>query len=199
MIMEIDFGYYGENHMKFLTTSDLPLHMAGKFLKEIPNDVPNEPSERVSFEMPVEGFLLFIIAARERLLQEINEKLPKPSKRSKVGLGHTLPVLKKSQNQVFQKIGVLLEDSIRRPTRNTANWEWERGKSWLWEVNKLRNQINHQSMSNQAARTDGSASMIIWVKKHQNVEIENPRHYFDGCFANFERLRDEIRSLLDQI
>ena len=203
--MKIDFNYHGSDALNFFSTLDLPLHMAKKFLETIPNQTPNEPNARVEFEMAVEGFLLFIIVARERLLQEINRKLPNPLEKDNVSVGNLLKKLANNSDQNFQKIHIMINDATQSPQQinnsQSQQTEWDRQKSWLTELNILRNQIGHRNASNQAIYRGGGPdkSMMIICVDHLKIEIEEPRRYFDDCFVKFEKLKNDIRALLNLV
>ena len=139
--MKINFKYSGEITSDILTKLELPLHMAKKFLEKIPHSLSNKTGNRAEFEMMAEGFLLFMIVARGRLLQEINQALPSGDRLCKrdVGLDSLLEKLKNNHNQNFQKIKIMIEETAQKPKKNInsqgEDLGWKREKTWLWEIN----------------------------------------------------------------
>ncbi len=86
--MKVDFGTFSEHDAQTLLSDKvvLSLTIAKKFLDYIPNNFPNNSVNRLDFEILTEGFLVFMIAARDGLLQEINKKLSIPFNEGRVNL-----------------------------------------------------------------------------------------------------------------
>ena len=107
------------------------------------------------------------------------------------------------QDKKQKTIYKLLNECTQPPINK--NEKWEREKSWLWEINHLRNHIAHHSIVsssisvNVGARKDVCAEMHIYKPKrkpHDSIKESNPREYFDTCFHKFEHLRESVEKLL---
>ncbi len=227
--MKVDFGTYSQQEAQsFLSDKvNLSQNIAKFFLNGIPNNFPNNLADRLDFEILVEGFLIFMIAARDGLLQEINKKLSNPLDELNVNLSgnNYKNTLTSDRNQKFTQIWNLIHDSIQQPekvnlTQNIESWEWDRSKSWLWEINHLRNKIIHRNILSQKIVVSAGGSPIsklIVVELTKNFVIRNnhrsnkvsitdskrelifesdPKLYFEDCYGKFEKLKTDIRSFL---
>lgn len=227
-MVKVDFGTFSDQDArKYLGDKvELSLFIAKKFLEKIPNNFPNDSKQRIEVEIMTEGFLLFMIAARDGLLQEINKKLSTPLSESQVNLrGNTFQnQLSTDPDSKFTQIWNLISDCIQQPSKvilpsSPEFWDWDRTKSWLWEINTLRNRIAHRSINGQQiipGVKDLTTKLIIAElsprpivrlnNKTETVPITNPRvetihvedikEYFEERFAKFEKLKSDIRNLL---
>ena len=160
-------------------------------------------NNRLEFEIMSEGFLFFFIGARDALLQKINEKFSLGLDTDDVELSRILGGLNKNdtkQNMVHQ----LLNDSTQPPRRIIDGWE--RNRTWLWEINHLRNRIARQSIISSAvsvvvgSNSDPKADMIIYTQggrfQHDPIKESNPKDYFEDCLKKFETLKTNVIQLL---
>jgi len=227
--MEVDFGTYSQHEAQgFLSDKvNLSQNIAKRFLDNSSNNFPNDSVNRLDFEILVEGFLVFMIAARDGLLQEINKKLSNPLNERRVNLrGNDFENrLTSDSDSKFGQIWNLIHDSIQQPekvvlTQNIEFWEWDRSKSWLWEINDLRNRTAHRSILSQniAVVVGGSTNTKLLVAeltikpviRHNQISHEvpisnpkketifesDPKSYFKDCYNKFEKLKTDIRNLL---
>lgn len=227
--MEVDFGIYSQPDAQgFLSDKvNLSQNIAKKFLDNISNNFPNDSVNRLDFEILVEGFLVFMIAARDGLLQEINKQLSNPLNERRVNLRENdyENRLKSDPDSKFGQIWNLIHDSIQKPekvilTQNIEFWDWDRSRSWLWEINDLRNRIAHKRILSQAiiATVGGSTNTKLIIAELSNkpvikhnqtsheIPIPNPKKesifesdpklYFEDCYSKFEKLKTDIRNLL---
>jgi len=164
-------------------------------------DPTGKSNNRLEFEMMTEGFLFFFIGARDALLQKINEKLQLGLDEDEVGLSKILTHL--DQNISNQKNIYDLLHNITQPPKK-LQVGWKRSKSWLWEINHLRNRIAHTDIVKGAiVAGPGLAtkqSMIIY-DQHRNHELDpikepKPKIYFKECIKKFEKLNAQIEKLL---
>lgn len=182
---------------------ELSLLMAEKFLTNIPDKInpSTDRYNRVEFEMMTEGFLYFIIGARDALLQKINKSFNLGLDEDEVDFRTILGRLD-TDTSPQSKVRALLNDCSQTPTRITD--DWNRSKSWLWEINHLRNRIGHISiLRNAISVTVGSteepkAKLIIYTPKNSghSLEEKDPKEYFIGCRTKFVQLKDDIINLL---
>lgn len=66
--------------------------------------------------------------------------------------------LGKNSDQISRQIKKIVDDATCKPRWTTTEvkgqdmglWstDWDRSKSWLWEITNLRNQITHRSITN---------------------------------------------------
>lgn len=227
--MEVDFGTYSQQDaQQFLSDKvNLSQNIAKKFLDLIPNNFPNDSVDRLDFEILVEGFLVFMIASRDGLFQEINQQLSNPLNERRVNLrGNDFETrLNSDPDPKFGQIWTLIHDSIQQPekvilTQNIEFWEWDRSKSWLWEINDLRNRIAHRRILSQAivAFAGGTSNTKLIVSeletkpviRHNQISHEvpitnpkketifesEPKSYFEDCYDKFEKLKTNMRNLL---
>lgn len=227
--MNIDFGSFTQSQASLYLNdkAELSLYIAKKFLKQIPSNFPNNSIQRMDVEIAVEGLVIFLIAARDGLLQQTNSKLSNPLKGNQVNLrGNKFRnQLKSDPDTKFSKIWDLIENSTQEPekvilTLTPEFWEWDRSKSWLWEINELRNRTIHSSITSQhiSAVAGGGISTkmnIVSLTKHPiiklnnktcSVLISNPKEdyiqeedlkrYFDDCYDKLVILKDNIKNLL---
>jgi len=146
--------------------TELLLYVAKKFLEQIPDHAPSDdPYEKTQFAISAEGFLYFIIGARDSLLQEINDNLSQPKLAThKVGLNpkihsnflqklsHEKPKIKEMLDNCMKE-----PDTIINPTHNPPIWN--RSKSWLWEITEARNTIAHKTNLGRALVAIGGISV----------------------------------------
>ena len=129
---------------------EFALYAAKKKLWEIPKKVPKTSFELINFEILVKCFSYFLMNARDMILQEINKKL---------NLG--LNVFDVNQLRVFAELNVrkrtfscqeileLFESCYNQPysiigIHQSGEYEWDRSKSWLWELNELGNDVDYR-------------------------------------------------------
>lgn len=227
--MNIDFGSFSQSQAsQYLNDkAELSLYIAKKFLEHIPSNFPNNSIDRINVEIATEGLLIFMIAARDGLLQQINSKLSTPLRVNQVNLrGDTFQnQLKSDPDTKFSRIWDLIENSIQEPEKvilasTPEFWEWDRSKSWLWEINKLRNRVTHTSITSQHinATAGGGIStkmnivslakrpiiklnnrtrrVLISNPKEDHIQEEDLRRYFDDCYDKLVTLKDNIKNLL---
>ena len=217
--MIIDFGTFSDNEAWELLTknTDLSQRMAKKFLDSMPNNFSNKKSERIDFEITAEGFLFFIVSAKDRLLQEINKKFPNSFPDYRVKWDRLKHNINEDLNPQFADIKKLMDDSFKPPeyvisSNGEIISEWKRDNSWLWEINELRNNIAHRNILNQAvyrvlgSDTQSSPNLIMRIKDEQvthgthpgirTLEIEDPRTYFKKCYDKFEKLKTDVRACM---
>lgn len=104
--------------------------------------------------------------------------------------------------------------------------DWDRSKSWLWEITNLRNKITHRSIINMNFRVslpngdvkvsftiaeidfskiyhkkaDGSVTeQDIGRTKTKKITEDMPAEYFRGCFQKMGQMVSDIQILLDQV
>lgn len=176
---------------------ELSLYVADKFLKKMSVRLDPQDKKRAIFEIISEGFLYFLIGARDALLQEINDKLRLGIDIEDVKLMtimHRLQNLQTTNTNVW-KVFELLHNCTMPITIPLLI---DRSKTWLWEINYLRNQIGHRSIiSKSVAVMIGSAStprvsMIIYGDIREN----DPIRYFKDCYEKFIKLKEDVRKLL---
>lgn len=226
--MKIDFGKISDEEGKeFLADKvKLSLYVAKIFLEKIPSNCPNKSGARTEFEILVEGYLLFIISARDGMLQQINRKLEFPLQENKVKLNDEFKEkLLSDKNLKFKDIWNLIQNCTQEPEKivlgnNPEFWEWDRTKSWLWEINKMRNHIAHNSITGQniVAFAGGgintkmrictlskkpmiriknrTCTVLIKNVKEEEIKEIDPRKYFTECYENFVCLKNKINELL---
>ena len=203
--IKLDFGKFTKTEQQSLVRNKLSLSllMSRKFLVKIPErmDPTGKSNNRLEFEMMTEGLLFFFIGARDALLQKINEKLQLGLDEDEVELSKILTCL--DQNISNQKNIYDLLHNITQPPKKLQKG-WERSKSWLWEINHIRNRIAHTGIIKGAiVAGPGLAtkqSMIIY-DQHGNYELDpikepKPKIYFEECIKKFEKLNTQIEQLL---
>jgi hypothetical protein len=208
--------------------TELALAVAKKSLSQLPEIFPNGSLERLKFEILAEIFLFNMISARDSILQKINGRLNSSMIKNKVRLDDNFKKkLKIDSNQNFKKILELLENCTSEPdkviiTESPEFWKWDRTKSWLWEINRMRNEITHRNILPQhIAVSVGSdeelnTSVIITSitkppivqidGEKMTVPIQNPKtealresdikNYFSTCYDKFVNLNNKISILL---
>ena len=196
----IDFGdFTNENFNINLQRTYFLLHIAKTFLEKIPPKLLPYEKNRTYFEAVAAGFLLFIISARDALLQQINADLGWMLPDNKVYLSTLKEKLKTNQqNPKCIKILKLLENCTEEPYRlsNTVG-DIKRDKSWLWELDFLRNRIGHRGVlfwKNDSRTIDTKRTLVVT----NDIEEENPYDYFKNCFENFELLTKNIHKILSE-
>ena len=218
--MIIDFGTFSDNEAweLLIKNTDLSQRMAKKFLDSIPNNFSNKKSERIDFEITAEGFLFFIVSAKDRLLQEINKKFPNSLPDRCVTWDRLKHNINEDLNPQFADIKKMIDDSFKPPeyvsslSNGKPILEWKRDNSWLWEINRLRNNIAHNNILNQAvyrvlgSDTQSSPNLIMWIKDEQvthgthpgirTLEIEDSSTYFKECYDKFEKLKTNVRACM---
>lgn len=196
----IDFGDFSKH--EFWKTSegriDVLLSVTNSFLEKIPTELLPNGKNRVLFEVVTNGFLFFIIGARDELLQKINRKLGWiiPSENN-VKLRHLKEELKEKKADVkCLKIYELLENCTEEPYRRSDYvGDVERSKSWLWELNILRIRITHHGIL--FLKSDSrTADQFLTLCITSDIEEKNPYEYFKTCFENFKKLNNNIHKQL---
>ncbi|MGB9003573.1 MAG: hypothetical protein WCC52_07200 [Nitrosotalea sp.] len=207
---------------------ELSLYAASKYLEKVSSVFPNNSAQRAEFELIVEGFLLYMIAARDGILQKINSKLSSPLAERRVELNDMFKQqLHSDPNSKFQIILNMIEDCTQEPEKvisasNIHYWYWDRTKSWLWEINRMRNRIAHNRiLGQQIAVVVGNNSgmvtkLIVDVIKKQpivkvgtktsRVPITTPKEetitendikkYLTECYSKLDMLKNDINRLL---
>ena len=218
--MIIDFGTFSDKEAWELLTknTDLSQRVAKKFLDSMPDNFSNKTSKRVDFEITAEGFLFFIVSAKDRLLQEINKKFPDSLPNHCVSWDRLKSNIDEDLNPKFAEIKKIIDDSLK-PSEYVVSMpdgeitlEWKRNNSWLWEINRLRNNIAHNNILNQAvsqvmgADIQDSPRLIMRIKDERLthgphpglrvLEIENPSTYFKECYNKFEKLKTDVRACM---
>ena len=228
----IDFGEYSNDEAREYLNSkpNLSLILASKFLEKIPDSIQNTSADRLQDEIAIEGFLFFMVAAADGLYQEINNRLCFMHERA-VNRNTIVDCLGKNGDQVSRQIKKIIDDAVCKP-RWTATeiqeqtmgaWprDWDRSKSWLWEMANLRNKIMHRSITNRNFHVGVKVSLTIakidvdkvYLKKDnggvvdwdigrtntKKITEDNPAEYFYGCFQKMERMVSDIQVLLDQV
>jgi len=224
--MKIDFCIKTKDIASQLVNekTDFSLFIAEKFLNQIPAQLDvTDTIQHAEFEIASEGFLSFIINARDSLLQEINKKLNLGFSVENVKLKDILNKLNSEQGKKLPAWAIvynLLDECIHEPEKvidssNIAFWDWDRTKSWMWELEELRNTISHRSIISRhiVISTEFSTSMTICTitkspilrnngnaiqvpipnPKPEPIREKNPQMYFTNCYAKFIELRGEIR------
>ena len=160
MCLFIDFGEYSNDKAKEYLGSKpkLSLMLAGKFLREIPDNIRNDSRGRLCGEIAIEGFAFFMIAAEDGLYQEINKRLCR-MKDHKVHRSTIVKYLGRSNDGISKRIKEIIKNATCKPKwtieevsgEDMAGWpsDWDRSMSWLWEIAQLRNTITHRSITNQ--------------------------------------------------
>ena len=200
----VNFGKFSKEQARKLIGNklELSLLMAEKFLTSIPEKINNttERSNRLEFEMMSEGFLYFMIGARDALLQQINKTFVLGLDEDEVDLSSVLGKLDRTILSQ-QSVRSMLNDCTQTPLREIDGWN--RNRSWLWEINHLRNRIGHISILRSAisvqvgSTEDPKASLIIYTPKNgHSLEEKKPKEYFTECIQKFVDLKDNIASLL---
>ena len=229
--MIIDFGEYGNDEAReYLNSkSKLSLILANKFLEKIPDSIQNTSAARLQDEIAIEGFLFFMMATADGLYQEINNRLCLMHERV-VNRNTIVDCLGKNGDQVSRQIKKIIDDVVCKP-RWTATeiqgqdieaWprDWDRSRSWLWEMANLRNKIMHRSITNRNfyaglpnggvkvsltiakidfneiyyKRADGSVIKLdIVLTNTEKITEDNPAEYFHGCFQKMDRMVSDIQ------
>lgn len=205
----MNFGRFSKEKASELIGNklELSLLMAEKFLLNVPEKMNPTTANynRLEFEMMAEGVLYFIIGARDALLQKINKNLSLGLDEDNVDLFAVLGKLDKTDT-IQKDVHRLLNDCTQPPQRGSSGWI--RDKSWLWEINHIRNRIGHISILSSAVSVsvgsgqDPQASMIIYTPKKyfQNDPIKEAKsnEYFTQCYKKFVELKEAINKLLPQ-
>ena len=218
--MIVDFDIYSDKEACDLLSknTDFSQKMARKFLDSMPDNFSNKWPERIDFEITAEGFLFFIVSAKDRLLQEINKKFPDPLPDSCVSWNKLKTNINENSNPQFADIKKLIDDSSKpseyviSSSNDEIISEWKRDNSWLWEINELRNNIAHRNILKQAVyRPSGDDAsdnprLIMRIKdkrvKHgphpglRSLEIPDPKTYFKKCYNKFEKLKTNVQNYL---
>ena len=231
----VNFGEYGGDEAKTYLNSKprLSLMLAGKFLDKIPGRARNDPAGWLQDEMAIEGFLFFTVAAVDGLYQEINKRLCRMKERS-VCKRTIVEYLGKNGDVISTQIRKIIEDATDEPKWTTTEvpgqdpggWptDWDRSRSWLWEIVELRNKITHRSIAGRhlivsLPAGDVDASIIItkmsdvkcYLKKAngtvdeiginntKSIREDKPSEYFRGCFQKMEQMVSGIQGLLARV
>ena len=233
----IDFGEYNDDEAREYLNSKpkLSLILANKFLEKIPDSIQNTSADRLQDEIAIEGFLFFMMAAADGLYQKINRHLCAMRERG-VRRNTIVDCLGKNGDQISRQINNIIDDATCEPRWTTTEvpgqdmglWptDWDRSKSWLWEMANLRNQITHRSITNRSFHAhlpegcvDVSLTIAkidvdkVYLKKDnggvvdwdigrtntKKITEDNPAEYFYGCFQKMERMVSDIQVLLDQV
>ena len=235
--MIIDFGEYSNDEAREYLNSKpkLSLILASKFLEKIPDSIQNTSADRLQDEIAIEGFLFFMMAAADGLYQKINRHLHVMRERD-VRRKTIVDGLGKNSDQISRQIKKIIDDATCEPRWITTEvsgqdmglWptDWDRSKSWLWEMANLRNKIMHRSIVNMnfhvnppnggvkvsltIAKIDvdkvylkkDNGDVVDWDIGRTNtkkITEDNPAEYFYGCFQKMERMVSDIQVLLDQV
>lgn len=191
----IDFGNLSEHQL--WTTSegriDILLSVTNSFLEKIPTILLPEGKNRVLFEVVSNGFLFFIIGARDELLQKINRHLRLIPSENEVTLYNIKQeLLKNKETKNFMQIYELLNNCSQEPYRR-SNYvgDIERSKSWLWELNNLRVRITHDGILFLKSESHTIAQFLTLCITN-DIEEKNPYQYFKSCYEKFLELKKGI-------
>ena len=235
--MIVDFGEYDDDEAREYLNSKpkLSLMLADKFLEKIPDNLQNTSANRLQSEIAIEGFLFFMVATTDNLYQEINNRLCFMHERT-VKRNTIVNCLGKNGDQISRQIKKIIDDADCEPRWTTTEvsgqdieaWptDWDRSKSWLWEIANLRNKITHRSITNRnfhAHLPEGCVDVSLTIAKidfnkvyhkkadgsvterdigRTNTKLiteDNPAEYFRDCFQKMERMVSDIQGLLDQV
>ena len=227
--MRIDFGTFSQSDASILINdkTELSLLIAEKFLSNIPSRITeNNSIPNLEFEIASEGFLLFMISARDSILQEINNKLNLGFAEDQVSLKCILEKLasRRYRNDArCQSILKLLQGCVSEPEKvidpsDIRISTWDRTNSWLWEIEEMRNKIGHRSIINRQIisgqtaetkmivceiskqpiiRTSGTTTIVpIPNPKIERLLEDNPSLYFASCHHKLVMLKKEVRGVL---
>ena len=209
--------------------------LTSKFLEKIPGSIQNTSADRLQDEIAIEGFLFFMIATVDGLYQKINRHLC-VMREHKVSRDTIVDCLGKNRDQISRQIKKIIDDATCKPRWTTTEvkgqdrglWstDWDRSKSWLWEMANLRNKITHRSIINMNFRVslpndsvkvsltiakidfskvyhkkaDGSVTeQDIGRTNIEKITEDRPAEYFHGCFQKMEQMVSDILVLLDQV
>ena len=175
----IDFGEYNDDEAREYLNSKpkLSLILANKFLEKIPDSIQNTSADRLQDEIAIEGFLFFMMAAADGLYQEINKHLCVMCERD-VRKNTIMDCLGKNSDQISIQIKKIIDDITCKPRWTVTEvsgqdtgvrpTDWDRSKSWLWEMVNLRNQITHRSITNRsfhAQLPEGCVDVSLTIAK----------------------------------
>ena len=194
----IDFGNLSEH--EFWKSSegrvDLLLSVANRFLEKIPTELLPYGKNRVLFEVVVNGFLFFIIGARDELLQKINRKFQLIPSENDVTMNNIKKKLKENDDPKCHKIHELFENCTEEPYRR-SNYvgDIERSKSWLWELNSLRIRITHHGilfLKSDSRTMDQFLTLLVT----NDIEEKSPHEYFKNHYEKFLELKRTIDEII---
>ena len=194
----IDFGNLSEH--EFWKSSegrvDLLLSVANRFLEKIPAELLPYGKNRVLFEVVVNGFLFFIIGARDELLQKINRKFQLIPSEHDVKMNNIKKKLEENDDPKCHKIYELFEKCTEEPYRR-SNYvgDVERSKSWLWELNSLRIRITHHGilfLKSDSRTMDQFLTLLVT----NDIEEKNPHEYFKNHYEKFLELKRTIDEIM---
>jgi len=194
----IDFGNLSEHQL--WTTSegriDILLSVANSFLEKIPTALLPEGKNRVLFEVVTNGFLFFIIGARDELLQKINRKFQLIPSEKEVSIERIKTELKNKDNTNCNKIFEFIKNCTLEPKqRSNTVGDVERSKSWLWELNSLRVRITHHGIL--LLKSDSrTADQFLTLFITHFIEEKNPYEYFKNQYEKFLELKKNIELIL---
>ena len=189
----INFGNLKNNKSILSDKITFSTYVAEKFLQKISTDMELIDEDRVKFQIVVEGFLYFMIGARDALLQNINKELKLGLKVKKVNLQNILLRLQKmpTNNSNLWHVFDLLNNCLQE--YNTS--DYNREKSWLWELNTLRNRIAHTNIISKnidvTLDTHGGVTVCNMIIVN-GIKESNPRKYFQKAYDNFIQLQLQI-------
>ena len=144
--------------------------------------------------------------------------------------------LGKNSDQISRQIKRIIDDAVCKPRWTVTEvsgqdtgvrpTDWDRSKSWLWEIANLRNKIAHRSIMNQSfhaylpegcvdvsltiakidfskvyhKKADGSVTKLDIERINTELITEDkPAKYFHDCLRKMEQMVSDIRVLLDQV
>lgn len=199
--LTIDFGIISNENISDGITEkiDTSLFVAKKFLEKIPSVILPKEKNRRYFEITSEGFLYFIIGARDALLQKINyAQFFNPIPDSKVTLESIKRKLNENKgNDRLAKVLQLLENCTQEPIKLSPKiGDTDRSKSWLLELNNMRNQISHKGILYIAIENEWDTPAKLLVS--DDVRPDNPYEYFSDCYKKFIELDNNITELLQK-
>lgn len=190
----IDFGNLSEHELWKTSEGriDILLSVANSFLEKIPTELLPDGKNRVLFEVVVNGFLFFIIGARDELLQKINRKFRLNLSDNDVTMYNIKKKLKENPDPKCHKVPELFENCTEEPYRrsNTVG-DVERSKSWLWELNSLRIRITHHGIL--FLKSDSrTMDQFLTLAVTNDIEEKNPHEYFKNYYEKFLKLKRTI-------
>ena len=194
----IDFGILSEHELWKSSEGrvDLLLSVANSFLEKIPIKLLPYGKNRVLFEVVTNGFLFFIIGARDELLQKINRKFQLMPNENDVTMNNMKNKLNKKDDPRCHEIYELFENCTQEPyQRNNYAEDVERSKSWLWELNHLRIRITHHGIL--FLKSDSrTIDEFLTLSITHFIEEKNPCEYFKNCYGKFLDLKKDIDKIL---
>ncbi len=210
------------------------LYVSESILKQIPNNVPlKNDIESLVLEQNIESFLFFLSSAQDIVLQEINSvlKITKDKKNKReffsklskcenpkgklisqeLDKSFNKPVMKfrRISGEELKRIFPLETDSLvfGLKKRDDGFFDlpyWDSETSWRWEINKLRNEVAHNTVLKrlpmQGLVEKTTLFFLVNDDDYSSInryEIKNPLEYFTNAFIKMKDLLFKIRQILN--